>query len=1220
MFLIDKIALNDLGIFFIKNIPIFLIYQMSSLTSSQLNYLHNMKKILLTTVAAFCSIAAFAQAPVERCGTMEHHEYLKQTKKGYEQNYIQYNQMIEQYMQSNQFAAMRTTANITIPVVIHVVYNTAAQNISDAQAISQFSVLNNDFQRLNADTVNTPAAFKSVAGGVGITFCLAQRDPNGNATTGIVHKSTSTTSFSTDDKVKKSSTGGDDPWDVTKYVNIWVCNLSGGILGYGEFPTGSISQTYGLVLNYTATGTMGTVTSPYNKGRTGTHEFGHCFNLNHIWGDNGQCGASDNCTDTPPQKGGTANPPGANYGAPTYPWQANTCTRPDGVGGANVTNTNGDMFMNYMDYTNDAVMNMFTKQQCARMLAVVTTAPWNVLASSNGCTPVSSATLDAGIASVLAPAAGSSQCNNAVTPKITLTNVGSATLTSAKVLYKMDALATQTLNWSGSMATGASTVLTLNAYSGLTTAAHTFSVWVTAPNAGTDQNAANNSMSSTFTVVAPPTGTALPFVERFDATTFPPTGWVKLAANTLNAANTWTRVANTTGIPVVPTTTACAKMDNYSGSSIDITGQLDALRTPALSFTGANSSLNVTFDVSYRLLSTTEADSLNVYISTDCGGTWSRLYSKGGSQLATVTGTQSTAFTPTANAQWRRETVSLSSYAGQASAYLKFESRSNWGNNVYLDNVNVSFTTTAASPVAAFSTTATKCPGTSITFSDASTNSPTSWAWSFPGGTPSSSTQQNPVVTYTAAGTYTITQTAANATGTSTPVSQTITVNANPVVSVSNVSVCPGTAANLSASGATTYSWNTGATTSSISATPTITTNYTVTGINTAGCSNTKTVSVTVKATPTVAVASKTICTGAAASLTASGASSYSWNTGATTSSVSVTPTITTTYTVTGTNTLSCTDTKTVSVTVNALPNVSVANTTICAGSTGTLAASGASTYSWNTGATGANLSVNPSGNTTYTVTGISSAGCAKTATASVTVGSAPSIAVNSATICAGSTTTLTASGVTTYTWNNNSHASSISVNPTTTTTYTVSGNLTGCTSQAVKTVTVTVNQLPTVTFATVASPLCSGNAPVTLTGTPAGGTFSGTGVTGSSFSPATAGAGTFTLTYNYTNANSCSASATRTVSVSLCTGITEVTNTAFSIYPNPAKDVLYITMDGSLTKAELELYDALGKLVIAEKITDNQMSLDITGLAKGIYTVRIVAGNEQVTRRMIKE
>jgi len=281
----------------------------------------NYEKIVLSiSMLLFSTMAIFAQdVPAQRtCGTIDHHEYLKQTRLNYEQDYIQYNQMIDQYIQSNRMALSKTNASITVPVVIHVVYNTAAQNITDAQAISQFSVLNNDFNRLNADTVNTPAAFKSVAGRMGVNFCLAQRDPNGNPTTGVVRKSTTTTTFTTDDKVKSTATGGDDPWDVTRYVNIWICNIGGGILGYGEFPTGTISNTWGLVLNYTATGTLGAATAPFNKGRTGTHEFGHCFNLIHIWGDNGQCGASDACPDTPPQKGGTANPAGCNYGTPTF--------------------------------------------------------------------------------------------------------------------------------------------------------------------------------------------------------------------------------------------------------------------------------------------------------------------------------------------------------------------------------------------------------------------------------------------------------------------------------------------------------------------------------------------------------------------------------------------------------------------------------------------------------------------------------------------------------------------------------------------------------------------------------------------------------------------------------------------------------------------------------------------------------------------------------------
>jgi PKD repeat protein len=605
-----------------------------------------------------------------------------------------------------------------------------------------------------------------------------------------------------------------------------------------------------------------------------------------------------------------------------------------------------------------------------------------------------------------------------------------------------------------------------------------------------------------------------------------------------DATATWTRLANTTGIPVVPTTTACAKMNNFAGN-IDITGQKDALRTPALNLSGSNSSLRVVFDRSHRMYSATDIDSLNIYISTDCGGTWTRLYTKGGLQLSTVTGTLTTAYTPTANTQWVRDSVSLSSYVGQASVYLKFESRSGWGNNLYLDNINVKYTAASAPPVANFTTAATRCVGSAIAFSDASTNSPTSWTWTFPGSTTPTSTIQNPSVTYTAAGTYTITHTASNASGTSTPVTSTIVVSANPTVAVSSATVCRGTAASLVATGATTYSWNTGASTASISVTPTITTNYTVAGTNAAGCVNTKTLSVTVNATPTVVANSTTVCSGSAANITA---------TGATTASISVTPTTNTNYSVTGT-TNGCTNTKTVSVTVNAVPNVAVSNITICSGATATITASGATTYIWNTGATTANILVSPTTTTTYTVTG-TSAGCSN-----------------------------------------------------------------------VKTVTLTVNQLPNVTLGAISGPICVTNAPVVLTGSPVGGTFSGVGVNGSTFDPAVSGAGTFVISYDYIDANLCSATATQTVSVSLCTGIKDLTSSNISVYPNPAKDAISVSMDASLVNhTTIELYDAIGKLVIVEKVVNPQTTIIINSFAKGIYTVRIVSEGKQTAKRFIKE
>ncbi len=1096
------------------------------------------KKILLLLSSALFFLNGLSQNTVDRCGTMQYHEYLKQTRPNYQAEFTAYNQMIDQYMNTNQFASRTATANITIPVVIHILYNTAVQNISDAQATSQFSVLNNDFQRLNADTINTPTAFRSVAGGVAITFCLAQRDPSGNATTGIVHKSTTTAQFTTDNKVKSSAQGGDDAWDVTRYMNIWVCNIGGGILGYGEFPTSSLSNTYGLVLNYTATGTMGTAAAPYNKGRTGTHEFGHCFNLNHTWGDNGQCGNTDNCPDTPPQTGGTTSPPGCNYGTPTYPWQPNTCTRPDGIAGASVTNTNGDMFMNYMDYTDDAVMNIFTKNQCARMLAVVTTAPWNVLASSNGCTPVTS--LDAGIANILSPVNGTSICATGVTPQVTLTNAGNLTLTSAKILYKMDAAATQTLNWTGSLATSASTVLTLNAFTGLTTAAHTFSVWVTTPNGGIDANAANNSQTSTFTVTSPPAGAALPFVERFDATTFPPAGWIQTASNTLNAANNWARFATATGIPVAPTTTACARMDNYSGSTIDITGQLDALRSPAISLVTANSTTKLKFDVSYKLYSTTSADSLNVYLSSDCGSTWTRLYSKGGTQLATGTGTLGAAYTPTSNAQWRRDSLSLAPYAGLSSVYIKFESRSAWGNYVYLDNINVTntATTTAVAPTASIASIPAQCPGTTVALTDQSANSPTSWSWTMPGASPATSASQNPSITYAASGTYTITLTATNAGGTSTPYTKTLTVNPLPTVSVASSTVCSGTTATITASGASAYLWNTGGSTAAITASPASTTVYSVIGTSALSCTNVATGTITVKALPTVAATGAVVCAGSGTVIMASGASTYTWSGGPSTAGYTVTPTSTTIYTVTATGSNACINTQTTTVTVNALPPTSIISSTICTGSTGTLSASGANTYLWSTGATGANITASPTGNTNYTVTGTSATGCVKTATGSIIVGSAPVISLTSATVCAGSSAVLSASGVTSYTWTSGPNTASYNVTPTGTTVYTVSGNLTGCAATAIKTATVTVNAIPNVTANSAT--ICSGAA-ATLTSAGASTYLWNTGATG----PALSVSPTTTTVYSVTGTNAAGCVKTITANVTVNTSPNVTVNSA---------------------------------------------------------------------------
>jgi Pregnancy-associated plasma protein-A/Secretion system C-terminal sorting domain/Fibronectin type III domain len=260
---------------------------------------------------------------------------------------------------------LNTRGVVTIPVVFHIVYRNATENIGDALIQNQIAVLNADFRKLNANRGNTPSVFSALAADVEVNFCLAQRNVDGIASTGIMrYSSNSTTEWGTSDAIKKTASGGVDPWDASKYLNIWVCAIGGGILGYAQFPGGP-AATDGVVIDYKNVGTT-TANAPFNLGRTATHEVGHWLNLRHIWGD-ASCG-NDLVNDTPTQLT-------SNYGCPTFP--RTTCN--NGV--------NGDMFMNYMDYTNDACMSMFSVGQKARMQAVLSAGgPRASLLTSNGCT------------------------------------------------------------------------------------------------------------------------------------------------------------------------------------------------------------------------------------------------------------------------------------------------------------------------------------------------------------------------------------------------------------------------------------------------------------------------------------------------------------------------------------------------------------------------------------------------------------------------------------------------------------------------------------------------------------------------------------------------------------------------------------------------------------------------------------------------------------------
>jgi hypothetical protein len=245
---------------------------------------------------------------------------------------------IEEFTKNAMANGRLVNGKVQIPVVVNVLYRTTAENISLAQIQSQIDILNKDFNALNSDFNQVPTLFAGVKANVGISFVLDA----------VYRKSTTKTSWGTNNAMKIASQGGIAPTSPTTKMNLWACTIGGGILGYAQFPGGS-SSTDGVVIDSKYLGNTGTAVYPFNLGRTATHEVGHWMNLRHIWGD-ANCG-SDLVSDTPTHNA-------ANSGVPAYPHYS-TCT-----------GTPVEMTMNYMDYTDDRGMYMFSNGQKSRMAAV----------------------------------------------------------------------------------------------------------------------------------------------------------------------------------------------------------------------------------------------------------------------------------------------------------------------------------------------------------------------------------------------------------------------------------------------------------------------------------------------------------------------------------------------------------------------------------------------------------------------------------------------------------------------------------------------------------------------------------------------------------------------------------------------------------------------------------------------------------------------------------
>jgi subtilisin family serine protease/PKD repeat protein len=757
---------------------------------------------------------------------------------------------------------------------------------------------------------------------------------------------------------------------------------------------------------------------------------------------------------------------------------------------------------------------------------------------------------DAGISAIITPTG--LNCSSSITPTVEIRNYGLNTLTSATINYQTTG-GVQTFAWTGSLATGQTENVTLPA---LTTGGGlvTLTAFTSNPNGQLDDDATNDQNSAQLTVFT--TAAPLPFSEDFEGpNVFTPGGWT---LENPDGATTW-EMASVGGI--TPGSTA-AKIDFFNYA---VAAQRDAMITPLINLAGY-SSAQLDFDHAYRRFNQNAADSLVIYVSSDCGQTWDVVFAAaedGTGSFATQT-TNTNAFTPSISDDWCFAggigascfSVDLTPYVGQQ-VFVKFESYNagTIGNNLFIDNINIDGVPNAAPPVPSYSSNTTAvCEGGTITFTDASTANITNWSWSFPGGTPATSTSPNPTVTYANAGTYDVILTVTNSFGTETlTTSNAVSVNTTPNVSISagTQQLCEGSTTQITASGATSYTWDSGlgvGSTQTVS--PTQTTTYTVTGSNGLACEATESITITVNTLPTVVASSDaTICSGNTVQISASGASSYLWDNGAGNGAIqNVTPTQTTVYTVTGTDANNCSNTDNVTITVEDVPTVTVSssNLSICPGGTVSMTASGADSYIWSptsglSSATSAAVVATPSTTTTYTVEGTNNCG---TDTEDITV----------------------------------------TVLPTPTTpVITQTGNTLSVTLQAGETATWAYN------------------------GFPAG--------TGSSITMQ--GDGIYLVTI--TNANGCESSNSGSYEMDV-TSVQEIgLDALLNLYPNPTKGMFTVEF-GEHEGLQIDVTDALGRSVVRTiqvETGNTQTAVDISHCSPGIYNVVIQTNRGKINRKV---
>lgn len=596
-----------------------------------------MKKQFLTVL--FISLSVAGIQAQDKCGFDKNFERML-TEDPSRMQVVNELRTASESIQRDGFEEERGGGPRIIPTVFHVLHQGGAENISYEQIEDQMRILNEDYRRMNEDTANTREIFKPVAADINVEFRLAKLDPQGNCTDGVVRVWTPLTNNASDDSGAK----GVSYWNSSKYFNVWVVSTidndgeQGTILGYAQFPGFGSAQTDGVVVRADFIGSIGTGASNGSKGRTLTHEAGHWLGLFHTF--QGGCNGGffdDGCDDTPPQAEATQS---------NCPQNANTCT-----------NDNPDLpnqVENYMDYSNGACQNMFSADQKGRMDAVLSGTRSTIWSASN--------------LAATGVLLGETPC----APKADFFAENRIVCAGDNVSFTDNSYngAVTTYDWqlAGATPSSSSSANPVVSYN----APGTYSVTLNVSN-----GVGNDSYELTDYITVIPAQAEVQSYFSFEGFEETEEDYIVISDG---LGNTWeeSNAAYTDNRSIY--------LKNHSGNPV---GSVDEFQLPSIDLTLINDP-SLYFQVAYKTRSTGASDNLRVYVSRDCGESWQLRYNKSGNALATVSGSTSSAFTPASTSDWELTDIGLNQYTNDEHVLVKFRGTSDEGNNIYLDDIQIS--------------------------------------------------------------------------------------------------------------------------------------------------------------------------------------------------------------------------------------------------------------------------------------------------------------------------------------------------------------------------------------------------------------------------------------------------------------------------------------------------------------------------------------------------